>query len=148
VELQEGTIMFRVAVALITVGLLLTGGCVGADSELTKLLSGGAKLASNPSDPPIGDLTAGEWMAITANLPLLAAHFPELGLSDSWAAFPSLTLQQAEDLVAFLQQYNLWTFSDLEELLERIERGEVEVEVPESLIEFAGQFTGQRPVIG
>jgi len=94
------------------------------------------------------DLTAAEWFAITNNLPELAAQFPELGIvADEWV-FPELSRQQAEDLVDFLDRYGVQTLSELEALLDRAARGEIEIEVPESLIAFGEQLTGQPGAIG
>ncbi|HOQ86222.1 MAG TPA: hypothetical protein PL151_03745 [Phycisphaerae bacterium] len=129
--------MYRM-LALTATGVIvsLLIGC--ASPDVSNLLSAGAKLASDPSDPPIGDLTAAEFMAIYANLPQLAAQFPELGiLAGTLEALPPLSLQQAEDLVAFLEQYNIRTISDLQRLLVQVAEGEIEVVVPDSLIEFA-----------
>lgn len=126
-------------IALLTTGLLLTTGCVGVDPNVANLLSAGAKLASNPADPPIGDLTAGELVAITASLPELAAQFPQLNIPLG-ESFPPLTEQQAQDLVEFLERYNIRTISQLQRLLIDVSEGKVNVEVPESLIQFAASL--------
>jgi len=123
------------AIASMGVALLLMVGCAGG-VEITTLLSAGSKLASNPADPPIGDLTAAELVAVVANLPQLAAQFPELGIPDlAW--LPPLSLQQAQDLVAFMARYGLRTMSDLQRFLVLVAEGAIEVEIPQSLIDFA-----------
>jgi hypothetical protein len=125
--------------ALVTTVLLLIGGCFGVDPNVSNLLSAGAKLASNPSDPPIGELTSGELIAITANLPQLAAQFPPLGIPID-ESFPTLSEQQAQDAVGFLAQYNIKTVSQLQKLLVDVAEGKMDVEVPESLIQFAASL--------
>ena len=58
-------------------GMVLTL-CVGCPDTRTSNQGGGtvltvaAKLQSNPSDPPIGELNADEWQIVADNLPLLA----------------------------------------------------------------------------
>lgn len=133
--------MLRLTVAMVATSLVFLAGC-GGSAELVDLLSGGAKLVSNPADPPIGDLTAAEWFAITNNLPELAAQFPELGIvADEWV-FPELSRQQAQDLVDFLDRYGVQTLSELEALLDGAAQGEIEIEVPESLLALEEQFAG------
>lgn len=119
--------------------LSLIGGCIGVDPNITNLLSAGAKLISNPSDPPIGELTSAELVAISANLPQLAAQFPELSIpiSDS---FPVLTQRQADDAVGFMDTYGITTVSQFQKLLVNVAEGKTEVEIPQSLIEFAGSL--------
>lgn len=121
---------------LFATGLLLTVGCFSADPNMTNLLSAGAKLASNPSDPPIGDLTAAELISITANLPELAAQFPQLGIPMG-TSFPTLSEEQAQDAVDFLDTYSIQKVSQFQKLLVDVSEGVVEVTVPESLVDFA-----------
>lgn len=125
--------------ALTTVVLLLIGGCIGVDPNIANLLSAGAKLISNPSDPPIGDLTAGELLAISANLPQLAAQFPQLNIPGV-SSFPVLDQQQADDAVGFMDDYDIAKVSDLQKLLVNVAEGKTEVEIPQSLIEFAASL--------
>lgn len=124
---------------LTAVGLLLVAGCAGVDPNISNLLSAGAKLVSNPSDPPIGDLTSAELVAISTNLPGLAAQVPELDIPLA-ESFPILSEQQANDLVWFLDNYGITTVSQLQQLLVSVAQGETEVEVPQSLIDFAASL--------
>lgn len=124
---------------LTAIGLSLIGGCF-ADPNTSNLLSAGAKLMSNPADPPIGDLTAAEIVAISASLPQLAAQFPQLGIPVDAASFPVLTQQQAADAAAFLKQYGITTVSQLQQLIIDASEGRIQVEIPQSLLDLAASL--------
>jgi hypothetical protein len=124
--------MLRKLMPLVAVGMLLLGGCF--DPDLANLLSAGAKLASNPSDAPIGDLTSAEILAISHNLPELAAQFPALGIpAEVVASAPDVTDEQAVAVVEFLDANNITTVSQLQALIVAVSNGETEVVVPESV---------------
>lgn len=116
---------------LFLAGVVTLGGCV--DPDVSNLISAGAKLASNPSDPPIGDLTTGEILAISHNLPQLAAQFPTLGITpEQVASVPQLTDEQAAALVEFLDANNVDSVSELQALILQASQGGTIV-IPESL---------------
>ncbi len=110
------------------IGLVFVYGCMPA---VPPFVTGAAKLASNPSDPPIGDLTGDEIVALANDLPDLAQM---IGMSLP-ADFQTITLtsQQGADIASFLDQYNVNSVSDLQTLAAQIESGEVQTTVPASL---------------
>ena len=117
-------------------GMLLIAGCPAGDSDLLSLLSAGAKLASNTADPPIGDLTAEELMAISNHLPDLAAQFPNLGIpADQLANAPQLYAETAAAIVEFLDANGVVTVAQLQDLILRVSNGEAEVQIPQSLLD-------------
>ena len=105
------------AASLVLAGGTLAGaaGCAPADSDLDALLSAIVKIASNPSNPPIGDLTVEEWVAITRNLSEIARRFPEIHLPlDQLAEIQPMTELQAEGVVAYLDARGINTLDDME----------------------------------
>ncbi|MBI4579571.1 MAG: hypothetical protein HY718_07715 [Planctomycetes bacterium] len=129
--------MFR-RFALVTVAsLALAGACNPISQDLLNLLTAGQKLATNPNNPPIGDLTAAEWLAISRSLPELAARFPELGIpADKAANAPQLDEQLANDIVAWMDEQNVETVSDLQERANQIANNEIQATIPDSLRRF------------
>jgi hypothetical protein len=134
--------MLRRLVPVLALGtLVVCGGCPSTDSDVVNLLSAGAKLVADPSDPAIGDLTAAEILAISHSLPQLVAQFPTLGISPELAAsVPQLTTEQADDLVGFLDTYNITTVSQLQDLIVQVSNGETEVDIPESLLQLVASL--------
>jgi len=117
---------------------LLTTGCLVMDPTVGKFLSAIGKLSADWNDPPIGDLNREELLALSAGFSQLAAQVPQLGISaEQIAAAPQLTAQQADDIVAFLDQQNVRTVSELQELIVRIDRGQIQVDIPPSLLDLA-----------
>jgi hypothetical protein len=122
-------------------GLALVVGCFSVNSDLTNMISAGAKLASNPADPPIGDITAAEMLSLSRNLPELAAQFPQLGIpADLAASAPELTEEQAEAIVAFLDQYGVDTISELQALILAVQQGTQTVTIPQALLDLAASM--------
>lgn len=125
--------MIRKAVCLSMLGLVvLVTGCPAGDSDTVNFFSAVSKIAANPSDPPIGSLTAAEWKAVSAKLsefaPLVGLTLPE-GIT-----IPVLTDEQAQDIVDFLDANGVETVSDLKALdLDS-------VVLPDSLRELANAF--------
>jgi len=102
-----------------------------------------AKLSQNPSDPPIGSLNPDEWQFLSDNAAGLASALgfplpPEL-------AIPSLTDDQAQAVYDFLAANGVSNVSDLQELGDRIQQGQVVV--PQAIIDIVEHMTG-RPIPG
>jgi len=116
--------------------LLAVAGC--PDPRTTNqgggsLLTVADKLASNLSDPPIGDLNPDELQILTDNLTMLAGQF---GVSlPEGVTIPSLTDEQAQAIEDFLDDNGVTYLSDLENLSASIESGEIEL--PDALRELA-----------
>ncbi len=138
--------MLRRLLPLIIAGGMLAGlaGCV--DSKYTNqggasLISIIAKLGQNPSDPPIGSLNPDEWQYLSDNAASLASQLgyelpPELTI-------PSLTDDQAQAIYDFLAANGVSNVSDLQELADRIQQGQVVV--PDNILDIVEQMTG-RPI--
>jgi hypothetical protein len=89
------------------------------------LLTVAAKLMSNPSDPPIGDLNPDEMQILTDNLAMLAGQF---GYSlPEGVTISSLTDEQAQAIADFLDDNGVTYLSDLQNLASSIESGEIEL---------------------
>ncbi len=89
------------------------------------LLTVAAKLMSNSSDPPIGDLNPDELQILTDNLTTLAGQF---GYSlPEGVTISSLTDEQAQAIEDFLDDNGVTYLSDLQNLASSIESGEIEL---------------------
>jgi cytochrome c len=121
--------MIRKLAFVLAAALVVGGGCVAPD--LLNLATGAGKLLSNPTDPPIGDLTGAEIFAMSNHLGEIAAQFPALGLTqEQIASVPKLTQQQADDLAAFMDTNDIQAVGDLQKLATQ-----ATVVIPDSLKE-------------
>jgi len=107
------------------------------------ILTVAAKLTSNVQDPPIGELNPDEWQILADNIPYLMQL---LGITPpEGTTIPTIVLtdQQAQDIVDFLDTYEVTNASDLATLIDQVASGELEVEIPTSLIELAESLGAQ-----
>ncbi len=137
--------MLRRMLPMVILGVMLAGlvGCTDpkySNQGGASLLSIIAKLSQNPSDPPIGSLNPDEWQFLSENAATLATQLgfplpPELTI-------PSLSDEQAQAIVDFLAANGVSNVSDLQELGNRIEQGQVVV--PPAIVDIVEQMTGRQ----
>lgn len=116
---------------LCVMAMVLIVGTVGCFDM--RPVSIGAKLLSNPTDPPIGDLDSSEWQWLSDNVEWISEQFG-ITLPEGTDA-PSLTSDQAQVIVDFLDANSVVNASDLEDLAVKVEAGTVVI--PDSLLELA-----------
>ena len=130
---------FPSRIGLCVLSAIVLTAVVGCPDPRTSNQGGGSLLTvattllSNPSDPPIGDLNPDELQILTDNLAMLAGQF---GYSlPEGATISSLTDEEAQAVVDFLDNNGVTYLSDLENLASSVESGEIEL--PDALGELA-----------
>jgi len=115
------------------VSLMVLTLVVGCPDARTSNQGGGsiftiaAKLMSDISNPPIGDLNADEWQIVVDQAATLIDMLG-ITLPDGFT-MPDveLTDEEAQAIVDFLDMYDVTSVSDLETLIPQIESGEITV---------------------
>lgn len=141
-EMKEKIMRISSRMGLCVLSAIVLVAVVGCPDSRTSnqgggsIITVGAKLASNPSDPPIGDLNPDELQVLADNMESLAS-MAGITLPEG-ATIPSLTDEEAAEIEAFLDANGVNNISDLESLAAAIEAGTIDV--PESLMSLAAAF--------
>jgi hypothetical protein len=133
----------RLRTGICVLSLIVLTSVVGCPDPRTTNQGGGSlltvasKLASNVQDPPIGQLNPDEWQVLADNIPNLIQMLSITTPDGTTIPTVVLTDQQAQDIVDFLSTYEINSVSDLATLIEQASTGEVQVDIPQSLIDLA-----------
>jgi len=127
----------RIGICVLSAIVLIA--VVGCPDTRTSNQGGGsiitvaAKLMTNPSDPPIGDLNPDELQVLADNMTTLAG-MAGITLPEG-VTIPSLTDDEASAIEDFLEANGVNNLSDLQSLASAIEAGTIDV--PDSLMSLA-----------